>query len=118
MPKRKSSIGQNSFSYKLTDPSYRSFWKNKLYETPKGTFLTEIDKEFAYETYLDCPFRKTRILTTKLRTSDHNLAIEKGRHSRPVVPRENRLCEFCHLNSIETELHFLSDCPAYITTLE
>ena len=93
--------------------AYKFFWKSKIYETPKGSFLAEINKDFAYETYLNCPIRKARILTTKLRTSDHNLAIEKGRHSRPVVPREKRLCEFCNLNSVETELHFLSDCSAY-----
>ena len=57
--------------------AYSSIWKSKIYETPKGSFLAEIDEDFAYETYLDCPIRKARILTTKLRTSDHNLAIEK-----------------------------------------
>ena len=93
--------------------AYRFFWKSKIYERPKGSFLAEINKDFAYETYLYCPIRKVRIPTTKLRTSHHNLAIEKGRHSRPVVPREKRLCEFCNLNSVETELHFLSDCSAY-----
>ena len=27
--------------------------------------------------------------------------------------KENRLCNFCNLNAIENEFHFLIDCPNY-----
>ena len=38
---------------------------------------------------------------------------EQGRHSRPKIILENRLCQFCNNNSIETEEHFLLHCPLY-----
>jgi hypothetical protein len=41
-------------------------------------------------------FEKRRLIT-KLRISDQNLLIEKGRHLK--IPREKRLCQVC--NQIE-----------------
>ena len=38
--------------------------------------------------------------------------IEEGRHRRPTIPREERYCPHCP-DSIETEEHFLIECPAY-----
>ena len=38
--------------------------------------------------------------------------IEKGRHKRPLVPREKRYCPFC-LSTVESEIHFLTQCSAY-----
>ena len=68
---------------------------------------------------------------TKLRISSHNLAIEKGRHSK--IPQSNDiLCDFCKFdrnnctcnsfkynrlcqvcNVIEDECHFLLKCSLY-----
>ena len=39
------------------------------------------------------------------------LEIERGRHTRPVTPLENRLCPTCKV--VESEIHFLLDCPSY-----
>eukprot|EP00914_Ancora_sagittata_P021352 GHVO01042142.1.p1 GENE.GHVO01042142.1~~GHVO01042142.1.p1 ORF type:complete len:189 (+),score=12.61 GHVO01042142.1:69-635(+) len=47
-----------------------------------------------------------RIVTTKLRLSSHNLAIEKGRWQRK--PREERLCPECHV--IQDETHAMTEC--------
>jgi hypothetical protein len=44
-----------------------------------------------------------RKLITKLRISEHNLLIEKGRHLK--IPREQRLCSHC--KCIDDEKHFL-----------
>ena len=41
------------------------------------------------------------------------LAIETGRYAKPPVPVENRLCVVCNKNCVETENHFLLDCPLY-----
>ena len=38
--------------------------------------------------------------------------IEKGRHMRPTIPREQRYCPFCS-TSIENEIHFLTQCKQY-----
>ena len=51
-----------------------------------------------------------RIQITRFRLSNHNLMIETGRHSD--IPKEQRYCPFCQ-NKVETEIHFLTDCPVY-----
>ena len=38
--------------------------------------------------------------------------IEKGRHKRSVLPREERFCPFCP-STVENEIHFLTQCSAY-----
>jgi hypothetical protein len=48
---------------------------------------------------------------SRLRTSCHPLKIETGRHCKPPLPRENRLCSVC--NVIEDEEHFLVSCKKY-----
>ena len=53
---------------------------------------------------------KIRTQLTKLRISDHNLMIEKGRHKG--VHKNLRFCSFCQ-GSVEDELHFLINCPTY-----
>ena len=48
--------------------------------------------------------------TSQLRMISHSLKIETGRHKRPVVAREKRLC-VC--GNIPTEEHFLFECHLY-----
>ena len=38
--------------------------------------------------------------------------IEKGRHKRPKIPREQRFCPFCP-TEVEDESHFLMQCILY-----
>ena len=38
--------------------------------------------------------------------------IEKGRHKRPKIPREQRFCLFCP-TKVEDESHFLMQCILY-----
>ena len=47
---------------------------------------------------------KNRLAITKLKLSNHNLSIEKGRHQN--VPLSDRSCPFCP-EHLENELHFL-----------
>ena len=64
-----------------------------------------------FETYLtDIKSVKTRKSLTKLRLSNHQLMIEKGRHKQ--IDRNQRYCPFCP-DSIEDETHFLLKCKAY-----
>ena len=51
----------------------------------------------------------------KFRISNHSLLVETKRYSRPKIPQENRICEFCHLNEVEDETHLLFYCPQYTT---
>ena len=45
-----------------------------------------------------------------LRMISHNLKIETGRHRRPPIPREERLCT---CGELETEKHYLTSCNIY-----
>ena len=58
------------------------------------------------ESYLSISNFEYRKLITKLRISEHNLLIEKGRHLN--IPREQRLCSHC--KCIDDEKHFLLHC--------
>ena len=55
----------------------------------------------------------TRNFFMKLYISNHKLLIETGRHCRPKLPREERLCKFCPLNEMENEMHLLFSCTLY-----
>ena len=50
----------------------------------------------------------------RFRLSSHNLNIEIGRHKRPYVPAEDRICEKCDLNVVEDEFHCLMICTNWI----
>ena len=52
----------------------------------------------------------TRTAVSKLRLSNHCLAIETGRYNNTDEPF--RFCPFCP-NKIENEFHFLVECRAY-----
>ena len=53
-----------------------------------------------------------RIALTKLRLSNHKLAIETGRYSRPFKKPAERICPICKIE-MEDEYHFLNICSAY-----
>jgi hypothetical protein len=58
------------------------------------------------ESYLSISNFEYRKLITKLRISEYNLLIEKGRNLN--IPREQRLCSHC--KCIDDEKHFLLHC--------
>ena len=53
-----------------------------------------------------------RIALTKLRLSNHKLAIKTGCYSRPFKKPAERTCPICKIE-MEDEYHFLNICPAY-----
>ena len=50
------------------------------------------------------------LFKTQIRMISHNLQIELGRHRRPHIPNEERLCT---CGDIETEEHYLKQCNQY-----
>ena len=46
----------------------------------------------------------------RLRVSAYKLNIEIGRHRRPYIPRQQRLCLHCNFGEIDDEIHFLLKC--------
>ena len=53
-----------------------------------------------------------KIALTRFRLSNHNLLIEKGRHFRPKIDRNERKCFICK-DDVEDECHFITKCPLY-----
>ena len=53
-----------------------------------------------------------RTTMTKLRLSNHRLAIETGRYKRPYKKPNERMCPLCKREA-EDEKHFLVSCPVY-----
>ena len=53
-----------------------------------------------------------RIALSRLRTSCHQLEMEVGRHHKPPIPENERICKYCSTSSIDNETHFLIECPA------
>ena len=39
--------------------------------------------------------------------------IETGRHTRPKMKIEDRICNRCDTNSIEDEFHYIMKCPQH-----
>ena len=77
-----------------------------------GETYLSFKHNMSYERYLDHLPRYLRRVLTKMRVSDHDLMIERGRRIRPKLPREQRLCSFCPIE-IENEQHMLIDCTLY-----
>ena len=95
---------------------FDSLWKNELASFPKADSFRQFKETVKFERYLEnIRIRKHRVSLSKLRLSDHCLMIERGRHSRPITPREMRFCPHCPLE-LENEEHFLTLCVAYDRT--
>jgi len=63
------------------------------------------------EEYLMVKNIQHRVAVTKLRISCHKLHIETGRHNR--TPLQHRVCQFCDLQHVEDEQHFILHCKLY-----
>ncbi len=81
---------------------------NSREKCPKLRTYCLFKKKFQLEDYLLLPNKKHRISISRFRMSSHHLAIEIGRHSRPKVPEEKRVCAQC--KEIQNELHHLLIC--------
>ena len=79
-------------------------------KTSQGLGLTNGD--FTTAKHLGLPYLYRKVIS-KIRCSNHPLAIEIGRQKNPKTPREERICTVCEENAIEDEEHFLSKCPTY-----
>ena len=49
----------------------------------------------------------------KLRSRNHELRIETGRHCVPKIPENLRICPNCSSIEVENEIHFLFYCNSY-----
>ena len=94
----------------LKNDYIENFWKIKIRESSRASAYASHKLKYEQETYLDCiTIKKHRVSLAKLRMSDHQLNIQKGRHTRPTTPRHLRFCEFCK-DELEDEAHFMFEC--------
>ena len=75
-------------------------------------FKTDVSKSHYLEQIKNLKHRRA---VTKLRSGNHSLRIESGRHCVPKLPECLRICQHCHSNQIENENHFLFHCDRYKT---
>ena len=110
-------------------PNTKSFYllvKEKVYDHYANVWSSEIQAYSSLDTYSQFKLshgmekyfsiiKDKRHLTAliRLRLHSHTLAIETGRHSRQITPRNQRLCLYCNENKIEDEAHFLITCTLY-----
>ena len=98
-------FAQNQYKHKWTEQiqdensnpvlrTYRLFKNNHCMES----YLSQVKNN------------KYRICLTKFRVSSHRLRIEVGRHQRPKLPLEQRICTFCNANEIDDEVHLVKNC--------
>ena len=92
---------------------YDRFWKMEVDNSPKALSYKTFKANVNFEKYLfEVKSVKYRIALSRFRLSNHTLMIEKGRHMRPQINRNDRKCGLC-TNEIENEFHFVIVCPLY-----
>lgn len=93
---------------------YEEDWK-KVITSNDGKLRTYkcFKEDFCLENYILSEKFDKRKHFTKLRISAHKLAVENGRHKRPIIPLEERKCNFCKSSPVEDEFHFILNCKTY-----
>ena len=82
----------------------------------KLLFFNQIKEKFGQEAYLLISNATYRNKITQLRLSAHRLEIEVGRHRKingKKINRNDRICMHCRMGVVESEEHFLFECPNY-----
>ena len=111
---RQSHIKKHPFIHKLVhEKQIEIFHENsfQIINNPDSKLRTYalFKKESGCEKYLHEITNVTiRQSLTKFRLSNNLLNIEKGRHTTPKTPKEQRFCPFCP-KVVEDEMHFLLD---------
>ena len=67
-----------------------------------------------YLLYVTNPYHRCAL--TQYRLSSHNLGIERGRHTKPPKPQEQRLCLYCRNGCVDDEIHCLTECDIHTET--
>ena len=91
---------------------YLQQWYADVRDLSKLHTYSIIKTSFEFENYLNhVNIDSHRVALARFRISAHKLFIEEGRHRN--IPKEQRLCSKCNMNTIENEYHFLLVCPLY-----
>jgi len=106
----------------LNSKAFQSFANSVEIVTDKTESLIRASDKSRFSTFLDLNptlvhhpvYTSTvpdtlRLAITRLLLSSHNFKVETGRWTRPITPREARLCPIC--KTIEDEIHVILVCP-------
>ena len=100
---------------KSIERRFISEWENEINDPnqyPSRRTYRMFKTKYEMEPYLYLVKNpKYTMAISKFRSVSHILEIERGQHTRPITPLENRLCPSC--KAVETEIHFLLECPLY-----
>ena len=95
---------------------YRSWWKLQIQDStlnPKLRTYKIFKFDIHKEMYLTVMYNNNSIKSVaKFRMSSHKLEIEKGRHTRPVTPKDQRIYNRCQ-QDVDDEIHFLMFCNIF-----
>lgn len=87
-------------------------WGRELQRQPKLRTYRLFKDDYKCENYVTLLLPKSlRSFVAQLRCGVLPLRVETGRFRN--LPVEDRLCIFCDLNEVETEIHFCFVCPLY-----
>ena len=93
---------------------YKRKWSEQIQDENSNPVLRTyrlFKNNHCMESYLSqVKDNKYRICLTKFRVSSHRSGIEVGRHQRPKLPLEQRICSFCNINEIDDEVHLVKNC--------
>ena len=95
------------FQKRATDCYIQNQFYNYIDNEDNRSFFTELKQTYEKERYLNLKNFEIRNALSKLRLSSNKLAVVTGKWYK--INKENRLCNFCNLNAIEDEFHFLID---------
>ena len=99
--------------------TFKEKWLETINTSPKLEFYKTFKREFSFEKYLLIGNSYHRAALTRIRISAHDYYIERGRYAQPKIPRNDRSCIYCLLQSnhsiIENEEHVIYECPLYST---
>ena len=116
----KSYVYFSKFSCKVK-MAYKHFWRKNVHCEDNGTNKSEsklriyskFKQHFGLEDYIcELPYID-RCPQARFRISAHTLAIESGRHARPKVTVDQRLCKICDTGEIEDIIHFVTACNKF-----
>ena len=91
---------------------YEQTWLEEVSEKPKLRTYKDIKWKYEAEPHLKIALPKWKhSLISQLRLGVLGIELEKGRALH--LPVDKRVCPLC-TGGVETELHFLFDCPCYV----
>ena len=109
----------NSKLKSLLQNSYADYWRNEIRNINKhpmlrtySLFKTVHVSESYLSINMDTAYKKC---IARFRVSSHGLGIETGRHEKPPIPVDNRVCAYCPGPLLDDELHLITQCRYHRT---